>query len=65
MANEIAEKCHQNQIIVTYYSVIARMAMQIENKEKPKLDHILIALGAFLMQMDFSKLLESSLTLVD
>mgnify|MGYP005983678057 FL=1 len=41
MANEISEKCQQNQIIVTYDLAIAKMAMQIQNKDKPKFDHIL------------------------
>lgn len=55
MANEIAEQCHQNQIIVTYDLAIAKMAMQIQEKEHPKFDNIFINLGAFHMQMAFFK----------
>lgn len=53
IASEIAEKCQQNQIIVTYDLAFAKMAMQIQNKEKPKFVHIFINLGAFHMQMAF------------
>ena len=55
MSSEIAEECHQNQIIVTYDLAIAKMAMQIQEKEKPKYDHIFINMGAFHMQMAFFK----------
>ncbi|CAG5110081.1 Protein of unknown function, partial [Cotesia congregata] len=40
MANEIAEKCQQEQIIVTYDLAIAKMAMKIQEKEKPKFDKV-------------------------
>lgn len=49
------EKCHRNQIIVTYGLAFAKMSMQIQGKERPKFDHIFINLGAFHMQMAFFK----------
>lgn len=47
IAKEIAEKCQQAEIIVTYDLAIAKMAMQIQEKEKPKYDNIFVNLGAF------------------
>lgn len=55
MAKEIAEECQQDQIIVTYDLAISKMAMQIQQKEKPKFDNILINLGAFHLEMAFFK----------
>ncbi|KAG5862641.1 hypothetical protein JTB14_004270 [Gonioctena quinquepunctata] len=55
MANEIAEKCQQEQIIVTYDLAIAKMAMKIQEKEKPKFDKVFVNLGAFHMEMAFFK----------
>lgn len=37
-ALRIAEKCHQEHIIVSYDLAIAKMAMQIQLTEKPKFD---------------------------
>ncbi|KAG5890994.1 hypothetical protein JTB14_017600 [Gonioctena quinquepunctata] len=51
MANEIAEECYQDQIIVTYDLAIAEMAMQIQEKEHLKFDN----LDAFHMQIAFFK----------
>lgn len=55
MAKEIAEKCHQQHIIVTYDLAIAKMAMQIQEKEKPTFENIFVNLGAFHMEMAFFK----------
>ncbi|CAG4981938.1 unnamed protein product [Colias eurytheme] len=55
MSKEIAEKCGQQNIIVTYDLAISKMAMQIQQKEQPKFDNIFINLGAFHMQMAFFK----------
>ncbi|XP_077276997.1 uncharacterized protein LOC143905452 [Temnothorax americanus] len=55
MANEIAEKCNEDLIIVTYDLAIAKMAMQIQQNEKPKYDNIFVNLGAFHTQMTFFK----------
>lgn len=53
MATEIAEKCQQEQIIVTYDLAIAKMAMLIQEKEKPQFDKVFVNLGAFHMEMAF------------
>lgn len=53
MSSEIAEKCQQDHIIVTYD--LAIMAMQIQENEKPKFDNIFVNLGAFHMQIAFFK----------
>lgn len=55
MANEFAEKCNEELIIVTYDLAIAKMAMQIQQNERPKLDNIFINLEAFHTQMAFFK----------
>lgn len=55
MATEIAEKYQQEQIIVTYDLTIAKMAMQIQKKEKPKFDNIFVNLRAFHTEMAFFK----------
>lgn len=55
MANEIAKQCQQDHIIVTYDLAIAKMAMQIQENEKPKFDNIFVNLGAFHLQMAFFK----------
>src|SRR5699024_4673122 len=47
MASQIAEKCQQELIIATYDLAIAKMAMQIQQSERPKFDNIFINLGAF------------------
>lgn len=47
MANEIAKKCGQEKNLVIYDLAIAKMAMQIQEKEKPKFENIFINLGAF------------------
>ncbi|XP_044590474.1 uncharacterized protein LOC123269040 [Cotesia glomerata] len=58
-AKEIAEKCQQEQIIVTYDLAIAKMAMQIQESDKPKFNNIFINMGAFHMQMAFFKAIGS------
>lgn len=50
-AQKVAEKCQQEQIIVTYDLQIAKMAMEIVEKERPKFDKIFVNLGAFHTQM--------------
>lgn len=55
MANEIAKKFQQKEIIVTYDLAIAKIAMQIQEKEEPKFDKIFVNLGAFHMEMAFFK----------
>ncbi|KAH9635594.1 hypothetical protein HF086_012263 [Spodoptera exigua] len=55
MAKEIAEKCQQPEIIVTYDLAIAKMAMQIQEQEKPLYNNIFVNLGAFHIEMAFFK----------
>ena len=55
MAKEIAEKCQNEIIIVTYDLAIAKMAMQIHESDKPKFDNIFINLGAFHMEIALFK----------
>ncbi|CAH1099505.1 unnamed protein product [Psylliodes chrysocephalus] len=55
MSKEVADQCHQEQIIVTYDLAIAKMAMQIQSLESPKFDGLFINLGGFHMQLAFFK----------
>lgn len=55
MAKEIAEKCQQAEIIVTYDLAIAKMAMQIQEQEKPQYSNIFVNLRAFHTEMAFFK----------
>lgn len=57
MANEIAGKSNEELIIVTYdlQLAITKMAIQIQQNEKPKYDNIFINSGAFHTQMAFFK----------
>lgn len=58
MAKEIAEKCQQLEIIVTYDLAIAKMAMQIQEQEKPLYNKFFVNLGAFHTEMAFFRAIE-------
>ena len=55
MAKEIAQKCQNEMIIVTYDLAIAKMAMQIQESDKPKFDNIFVDLGEFHMEIALFK----------
>ncbi|CAH1115722.1 unnamed protein product [Psylliodes chrysocephalus] len=55
MSKEVADQCHQDQILVTYDLAIAKMAMQIQSVENRKFDGLFIKLGDFHMQLAFFK----------
>lgn len=56
-ALKIADECHQEHIIVTYYLAIAKMALQIQLTEKPKFDALFVNLGAFHIEIAYFKAL--------
>ncbi|CAH1114941.1 unnamed protein product [Psylliodes chrysocephalus] len=55
IVKEVADQCHQDQIIVTYDLAIAKMAMHIQSVENPKFNGLFINLGGFHMQLAFFK----------
>lgn len=54
-AKSIAEKCGQNEIIVSYDLGIAKQAMAIQLNEKPTFDNVFVNLGAFHLEAAFFK----------
>jgi hypothetical protein len=58
---EIAKECNRESIAVTYDLAIAKIALQIQNEEKPAYDNLFIHLGSFHLEMAYLKLLAKSL----
>ena len=63
-SSEIAREFNRDSIAVTYDLAIAKIALQIQNKEKPNFDHLFVHLGAFHKEMAllraFGKVIEES-----
>uniref|UniRef100_A0A6P7FRI3 Uncharacterized protein LOC114331907 n=1 Tax=Diabrotica virgifera virgifera TaxID=50390 RepID=A0A6P7FRI3_DIAVI len=52
-AQQIASECKQNYMQVSYDLAIAKMALQIQNIEKPLFDNVFIRLGDFHIMMAY------------
>ena len=62
--SEIGKECNRDSIAVTNELAIAKIALKIQNEEKPVLDHLFVHLGAFHIEMAllkaFGKVIEES-----
>lgn len=55
IAQNIAQECGQNYIIVTYDLAIASKALEIQNDLAPQFENIFINLGAFHIELSYFK----------
>ena len=52
-AQQLAVECGKHEMALTYDLVIAKMAMEIQIKEAPTIDNIIVTLGSVHIEMAF------------